>query len=242
MFKSLARSPSAVDLCVEAIQRAILDGRLAPGTRLSPERRLAESFGVNRVTVRGALARVANEGLVSVRQGSGYRVRSYLRHGGPSLLGPLLEFARDEGRLQDGVADLLRVRRALAEVALEKLQTGVRPADRETIGLAIDRFADAVDERAETATLAAADLHILSVLVDATGSAVLSLCLNPITSVLASLPALQDALYSEPGDNLVGWKQLLDWLDSEEPLPIQTILVLLEARDRETLYRLKPTA
>lgn len=46
-------------------------GRLAPGTRLPTEAQLARRFGVNRHTVRRALAALAAEGKVHARRGAG---------------------------------------------------------------------------------------------------------------------------------------------------------------------------
>jgi GntR family transcriptional regulator/MocR family aminotransferase len=51
--------------------RAILDGRLRPGDRLSPSRELAEALAVSRMTVNVAYEQLAGEGFVTSRQGSG---------------------------------------------------------------------------------------------------------------------------------------------------------------------------
>ncbi|MCB1333475.1 MAG: phosphonate metabolism transcriptional regulator PhnF [Roseivivax sp.] len=49
----------------------ISEGRYAPGDRLPTEADLSERFGVNRHTVRHALSRLVEEGLVRTRRGSG---------------------------------------------------------------------------------------------------------------------------------------------------------------------------
>ena len=53
------------------LERLILDGELAPGDRLPPERELAEHFGVSRVSIRGALRELENRGLIDRRPGRG---------------------------------------------------------------------------------------------------------------------------------------------------------------------------
>jgi GntR family transcriptional regulator / MocR family aminotransferase len=53
------------------IARAILDGRLRPGDRLSPSRELAASLKVSRMTVNVAYEQLAGEGFVTSRQGAG---------------------------------------------------------------------------------------------------------------------------------------------------------------------------
>lgn len=54
----------------------ISSGRLSDGENLPGEQRLAESFGVSRVTVRRALEALSDAGLVEKRAGSGTTVRA----------------------------------------------------------------------------------------------------------------------------------------------------------------------
>ncbi len=55
----------------EELAERIEAGELAPGERLPTERFLAESLGVSRMTVRAALARLEQRGLITRHQGSG---------------------------------------------------------------------------------------------------------------------------------------------------------------------------
>ena len=64
---SVARASSAI---AEQIRTAILTGKLKAGDRLSPERELAEQFGVSRVTVRDALRSLEAMGLIAVKVGA----------------------------------------------------------------------------------------------------------------------------------------------------------------------------
>lgn len=66
LFEQLAR----------AIKRSILDGRLAPGSRLPSTRTFAVSLGVSRNTVLGAYELLCAEQLAVPRAGSGTRVTS----------------------------------------------------------------------------------------------------------------------------------------------------------------------
>ena len=52
-----------------AIERAIVDGALPPGTALPTEQELSERFGVHRSTVREAIRQVEQEGLLQRREG-----------------------------------------------------------------------------------------------------------------------------------------------------------------------------
>jgi DNA-binding FadR family transcriptional regulator len=64
---AVARASSAI---AEQIRTAILTGRIKAGNRLSPERELAEQFGVSRVTVRDALRSLEAMGLIEVKVGA----------------------------------------------------------------------------------------------------------------------------------------------------------------------------
>ncbi|MFW6074247.1 MAG: PLP-dependent aminotransferase family protein [Chloroflexota bacterium] len=53
------------------IRQSILDGEIKPGTRLTPERRLAALLGVNRTTIVNAYRELAADGLVAGQVGRG---------------------------------------------------------------------------------------------------------------------------------------------------------------------------
>src|ERR1700757_862849 len=55
----------------DGIERGIAEGRFAPGERLPGETEIAETYRVNRHTVRRALADLSERGLVRAERGSG---------------------------------------------------------------------------------------------------------------------------------------------------------------------------
>ena len=59
----------AADPVFDQLAAAILQGSLPPGTSLPPERELSQRFGVSRLIVRQAVHRLADIGLVRVKQG-----------------------------------------------------------------------------------------------------------------------------------------------------------------------------
>ena len=208
------------------------------GARLPPERELAASLGASRVTVRSALSRLASARLLSVRQGSGYVVRDFRREGGPDLLPGLAELAGKDD-LVAIAADLLVVRRALARAVLERL-AGAPPTrvHLDTIGAAIAAFDD-LTVRSAPATIAEADLGVLRALLDATGSAVFGLCLNPVVSVLGAMPALRDAIYRDPRESAQAYRVLLAWLAAPDARGVDAILAVLADIDDKTLRALR---
>lgn len=226
-FAPIPARISAVDACEQAIREAILRGELEVGSRLPPERRMAESFGVNRVTVRSALARLETHGLLRVRQGSGYVVRDFRRTGGLELLRDLVDV--DPTRASELVEDLFQVRRQLAALVFERLIG----AELSEVSAAIDRF-ETVAAEGDDLAIARADLDVLAALLEATGSRVLQLCFNPVTTVVFELPELRAAMYATPQDNVAGYRALLEWASSKRP-EVDVMLAVLEARDARTL-------
>jgi GntR family transcriptional regulator, transcriptional repressor for pyruvate dehydrogenase complex len=69
--RTLGRAPNLPSQLARMISDEIVGGRFKAGERLPTERELAETFGVSRNVVREAIARLAFEGTVEPRQGSG---------------------------------------------------------------------------------------------------------------------------------------------------------------------------
>ncbi len=61
---------------VTIIQKQIMNGTILPGDKLPPEREMAETFHVNRTTVREALRKLENLELLEIRHGDGVYARN----------------------------------------------------------------------------------------------------------------------------------------------------------------------
>src|SRR5437764_95675 len=64
------KATRAFEEIAEQIRLELSSGRLRPGDRLPPERRLAEQFGVSRNTLREALRSLENAGLLRLQKGA----------------------------------------------------------------------------------------------------------------------------------------------------------------------------
>lgn len=240
MFQPIQPPESTVDRCANVLRQAILSRRIGPGERLPPERELAESLGVSRLTVRAALFQLRTAGLLEVRQGSGYTVCDFERAGGTDLLVGLAALAAEDGNLAALAEELFEVRRALARIVLERIAHQRRPMMLAGIRAAVERLADAMarDPR-DTAALSAADVDVLRELLAASAGPVLRLCINPVASVLATLGDLREAIYAKPHENLAAYRALLRWLEDPDPAGIDAILGALCAQDAAALVRLR---
>ncbi len=226
---------SVVDICEQMLRREIITGELEIGELLPPERLLAEQMRVSRLTLRSALTRLAASGLLSVRQGSGYRVQDYLVHGGPDLLDEVVELANTSPSRVRIIADLLAMRRQVARVVLERLSNPAERGDVDEVLLSIERFADAVERGAPVEEIARADLSIISAMVQATESPVYALCINPIIRVVMDLDSLRDIIYRQPEESLAGYRILQYWLQAPDPKFIGTFMLELVRRDEASV-------
>ncbi|HON59647.1 MAG TPA: FadR/GntR family transcriptional regulator [Smithella sp.] len=86
---------------VSMIQKQIINGDIAPGSKLPPEREMAQSFSVNRATVREALRKLENLELVEIRHGDGLYVKNYLESGNFDLIKSALNSNVGEKTLYD---------------------------------------------------------------------------------------------------------------------------------------------
>lgn len=108
---------------MERVVRAIRLGQFPPGSKMPPERELAEVLRVSRTTLREALAELQASGYVTVRRG---------RYGGTYVVQSLpQQRGSTTGRLDaDEVWDLLTLRRILepaaAELAARRELTGTQ--------------------------------------------------------------------------------------------------------------------
>jgi GntR family transcriptional repressor for pyruvate dehydrogenase complex len=101
-------------------QTRILSDEWAAGTRLPGERELAERFNTNRNTLREAIRRLEQSGLVSVRHGQGVTVSDFRRTGGLDLVAPFLAVGRDIREKAELMLNVLEPRKRVLAFAVER--------------------------------------------------------------------------------------------------------------------------
>lgn len=164
---------------VSEVARRLLDlftgGDIAPGTRLPPERRLAETLGVGRSAVREALAALEILGIVDVRAGSG----TYLRGTASELLPQTLRWGLLIG--ERNTAELLELRSGL-EIYVARLAAAHAEASAvDAVAGALERMRDRIDD---LTAFARADREFHQALAEAAGNATLIDLLHVVRSLL----------------------------------------------------------
>ncbi len=105
----LTRSRLSEDIS-RILQKQIMSGEIAAGTKLPPERELADSFRVNRTTMREALRRLEGMELLEIRHGDGVYAKNYLESSNFNLINAI--FDMDESN--ESILYVLEVRRIVA--------------------------------------------------------------------------------------------------------------------------------
>lgn len=125
-----------VDQVVEILTDAVVSGRFPPGSTLPPERQLAEQLEVNRTSLRQALSRMEDQGLVASRQGSGTVVLDPVENPDPRVMSRLIAHA--DPAL---VAELFEVRTGIVGMAARLAAERAGPEDADRLRAALDDVA-----------------------------------------------------------------------------------------------------
>jgi GntR family transcriptional regulator, transcriptional repressor for pyruvate dehydrogenase complex len=220
----VARS-SVVDAVSDRLRNEILAGRIAAGSRLPSERELSLALGVNRLTLRAALARLEAMGLVSTRHGSGTEVVSWRDRAGLEALPMVMNsLDRDEPAFLELLASLLEIRRVLVS---EGVALAAERHTEEDIAAMKQIAAEQHKNLSDPLAFARGDLALQRVIVRAARNVGFELILNSFSRFPEEQPELVAELYDR----------------REQALPFYDILVeLVRAGDGEAARHALRTA
>lgn len=154
----------------ERLRSEIEEGTYAPGELLPPERDLAARYGIARATVKQALVRLEQLGLIETRQGVGSRVRRADEGAGASLLRWMLGLGDPKW-----IDDLFEARRLFGPVIARRAAANTNPRLRAQLADILDRLrasrsseqAHAIENELHRALAASTDNRVLRLMVDA---------------------------------------------------------------------------
>lgn len=183
------------DRVAAEVLRLIASGEFAPGDRLPAERRLAETLGVSRVSVRAGLQQLKAQGLLTAVRGGGTRVAEPMTGSDPALTA-LAQI--DRGSL----ADLLEIRSLLESWAVRRAAEQATRDDIALIELQVDRM------RTESGNRAQVDMDFHLAIAKASGSVVYRHLLGVIRGTLFEMLRYnRDELFGEPEDDAAVMRQ-----------------------------------
>jgi GntR family transcriptional regulator, transcriptional repressor for pyruvate dehydrogenase complex len=182
----LPQKSNIADGVFEDLRAQILSGRLKPGERLAGERELAATFGTNRNTLREAVRKLEQAGLVTVRHGQGVTVCDFRRTGTLELLSPFLQSGPDMREVVYMLEDVLMPRVLLIEYATRLAVRRAEPDDLERLNELCELLITAFNAK-ETKVVAKGFHRWLDALVDAGHSTSMRWIANPFLRALRHL-------------------------------------------------------
>jgi len=203
------------DRVFAALLEALLSGRYEAGEKLPTQRALAADLGVTMSSVREALKRLEQMGLIDVRHGSAMRVRDWREHGGLDVLTHLLFRG---GGLDAGILAAILEARALMLRELAGLAAQRRSDEQaeQIAGLAA-HFAEQVDPH----DAARVDFAFFTAVAQGAGNLVFELILNAIRDLyFAHLDAVP--VTARPGELAPLYGRVARAIAGRDPDPART--------------------
>ncbi|GIW72080.1 MAG: putative HTH-type transcriptional regulator [Planctomycetota bacterium] len=227
----IRRSSLAAEIAGE-LRRRILEGDFAAGSRLPPERELAQRLGTNRNTLREALRLLEAQGLVRVRHGEGTLVRDPRTAGTLELVAPFLLEGREPAARLEVFADALQLRRFIAaEAAAAAAASAGHRSAAERLVAALEQVLALPEEPARRAE---ADLELFATLIDSSGRLLYRWALNGILGACRAFIEHAPALWWFPDDYERFWRALIAAIAAGEPARARSLCNRYFARtDRE---------
>lgn len=231
----VARS-SVVDAVADRLRNEILAGRLAAGSRLPSERELSLALGVNRLTLRAALARLEAMGLVTTRHGSGTEVASWRERAGLEALGMVMgSLDPAEPAWLDLLTSMLEVRRVLAT---EAVALAAQRHTHEDIVAMHDLAAAQATRLHDAQAYARGDFAFQRAVVRAARNIGLELVLNSFARYPDEQPELVAMLYDKREESVGFYAAIIGLVQAGDPDGARNALrAAFNAMDEEWLGR-----
>ena len=231
----VARS-SVVDAVSDRLRGEILAGRLAAGSRLPSERELSLALGVNRLTLRAALARLEAMGLVTTRHGSGTEVSPWRERAGlealPMVMGSLEPGERAWVEL---LTSMLEIRRILVSEAVALAAARHTTEDLDALVRIAEEQKDALHD---ALAFSRGDLAFQRTLVRAARNVGFELILNTFARFPEDQPELVATLYDRREESLGFYGAIVELVRGRDGAAARTaVSMALAAIDQDWLAR-----
>ncbi len=203
----------------QQLRSRILGGALTRGERLPNERDLANTFEVNRTSVREAVQRLEFLGLVEVRHGLGTFVKGVSESSSLEVIEALLREPRTV--TLDLLHQILEFRR---HITIQVVDLAARNGTGEQLERARELLAREREEGMNPARALSLDVELNRLLGEATGNLMYQLVSNLFAKLLHRLGPFY---YNERRDftrSLETHAQLLDALEARDPLRARQVL------------------
>ncbi len=222
-FDSPVARAGVMDAVTDRLRDEILSGRLLVGSALPSERELALSLGVNRLTLRAALARLETLGLIVTRHGARTTVASWRERAGLEALTALIgsSIAPENPAWRELLTSMMEIRRILASEAVALAAERHDEFDLEAMTVAADAQRSRVDD---PIAFAKGDIVFQRAVVRAAQNVGLELLLNSFARFPEEQPRLVAALYENPRLSVEFYPLIMDLVRARDPDAARTLV------------------
>lgn len=216
-----ARS-TVVDMVADRLRGEILSGRLGAGTRLPAEREFAVALGVNRLSLRAALARLEALGLVVTKHGAGTVVTAWRESAGLDALVTLVgAFDPESDAYRELLESFFEVRRVMAA---EAVALAAERHDENDLA-ELRRHADAQkNEIHDAIAFARGDVAFQRALARAARNVAFELVLNSFARFPDERPEIVAKLYDRREDSLAMYEVVLELVRSKDGEAVRNLV------------------
>jgi GntR family transcriptional regulator, transcriptional repressor for pyruvate dehydrogenase complex len=238
-FAPVSRA-SVVDAVVARLRADIVAGRLEAGSKLPAERELAAAFGVNRLTLRAALAQLEAIGFVQTKHGMGTVVLPWRERVGLEHLGTLARsISPSEGPWEEVVRSMLELRRMLAAEGLALAAERCEASHLEEVRAVMASQAEKLED---PIAFARGEVAFQRVLARASKNVALELVLNNLARFFEEVPGLTKLLYDRCDDSMQVYPMILAILENRAASDARSLVpAFLAASDEAWLARHRHT-
>ena len=220
------RIKRTVDVAVNDIRNSIIDGTFPENKPLPAERTLAKEMGINRLTLRSALARLEAEGLVMPKHGLGVIVLNPWQHGSLDLMAHIND--------SEALSELFALRRNLAAEAVAlATEKGSAKDISKLRHIAKRQFSISSDQR-----FLAGDLDFTRMMVKMGDSLALTLLFNSFERITKAQPAIPIRMLKDKKAACSSYMALIALIRNRDPeLSRKAVMGHLNNKEEERFQR-----
>ena len=240
--KAKPKGKRASDSVADRLRSEIISGRLPVGSRLLPERKLAEVLAVSRVTVRSAIATLQSEQLLEVRRGSGITVLDFRKSSSVDIFEWLMvgELQTKEEQLNI-FSQVVHLRRSLALPTLFEAMEKGTPEFRVEMRRLVEEQRQRLND---PEAYFIADLEISQTVARQANNIMVELLHNSLKRAMVARLEFMTAFIGPPAEHFEGYSVLLNLFEQGPEMAKnkefrEQAAVLIEHFENEGLNRVR---
>ena len=207
-YLNTAPNNTVVEHIIDSLQNYIIEGGLKPGESIMPERKMAESLGVSRFSLREALRVAQSQGLIELKRGCRPKIAK------PSSKAASDIIALNLRRSKNTKKDLIEARKDIECIIARYAAKRSTSEHIENLKKCISKLEK---NRNSLEVCIEKDIEFHNILLNACGNEIFKIMLNPLSELLRE--SRKQTMKIDTERAIIGHKKILDAIiikDSEQ--------------------------